>query len=1217
METDYGLYIPAASYVRVPSNHAYDFGVGDFTVTLLFQTAKAGPLLARKSPGTGTPAFAGWYLMLESSGAIRMVTDDGTGYYTVTSIATAALDNTWHSAAVVRQNGLLTIYFDGNPVAASVRSTLPTPLSVSNGMDLLMGRIDPELEPNAQFEGVIEDVTLWNRALAADEIVNTIFNNVQPGSSGLVGLWEMNRNFTDSSTTMNFATPVGSVAFRPVYHCVWVEGVNAYSYCSIDMHEDVDNDWGARIGAGGMIVVPSNNAYNFGAGDFSITALFQTTRGGTIISRKSATESGPGDAGWVVAVGGDGALTVSTDSGSGYYAVATAPTTALNGHWRSIAVVRQAGTLLVYLDAEQLSTTVRSTLPTPLNVSSSTRMLIGNTDRPVTPNGQFLGVIEDVTIWNRAITTTEIQMTRFNGLSGAEPGLVGFWKMDNDFADASPTRNTGSASGAVTFTPVHHPANRRQSLNIAAGTPYLYGGVFDKALNSGDFPAETVLNVYRPDGTPLRPGDASDTQLIMFAGSSVQVFLIQNPQAGKWVFELTSPTNVPVLFNAQTIPSSQIPQTITSALRTVYSQPPAAHVRFLAARKPEALVAFTVRWADIVLWAGVGIATVAVVVVAWPVITGAAIGSTLLYASAVAAGVGSVLVNAGLSGQISNAAYDASYQMGVGSNSAGGKNTGSCSLVLDGENYFPLLRNLLMAVQTGSYDIAGKQPPVCPTFENMFKAVSDAGRKAYVLMFDTSAIYHMIENSDILKFYPRVWVTGVDGRDNYRARDALKKYANVQARLETYGSQASYTPIYSQHSKLAVFSVNGVKTALVGGFNITPSYWDDEDHPMYDHGNFHSWHDTAVLLQGPIVDEVEKEFDRRWIKANFDTGPANEATYVKFACYHVKHDTCLDGPGKCNTSPSLIPYENPLNGNAPVPVDVLVTSSEYEEKFTQIKKKMIEKIGTASAYVYFENFTFHDLDVVNALVNKVNAAPGLTCIINLPYPTNGNDTEDQKGQDYLIRIAFATMLINTGQWTRATFNGNVTVEKNQCSSAMVTFLPGKGIEYATFNYVIGGQSTSIMLGTSLLDVVQTGQSSFVFTSGVRYFTTIDPNEPKFQCPDLSPNFRSIYIHSKLALFDDSYAIVGSANFNSRSLTYDGECSIGISSTAAVLPIRQAVFAHWGMDTPQNWAARMRTNVAGPKQGVCAVPLPISVLSRIEPPWYWAYAACIYEFSDIN
>ncbi|WP_340077523.1 LamG-like jellyroll fold domain-containing protein [Leptobacterium sp. I13] len=1219
METDYGIKISASSYIEVPTNTAYNFGKGDFTVTVLFQTKQSGALLSNIAP-QGATEGAGWLIYIEDNGAIRFTTSNGQGYFQVTSSPTVVLDNTWHSIAAMRLNGGLFIFLDGENLHTTIQSSLPTPLDVSNTRRLLFGNSDDQQVPNPQFVGVLEDITIWNKALNADQIRDTMFNNVDPSSNGLVGFWEMNKDFTDTSPIKNEADPIGNVHFIPIYHCVWVEGNNHYSYCSIDMHEDIEEDYGANISGTGQITIPSNQVYNFGTGDFSLTALFRTTQPGTIMSRKSSEEGAATDAGWLLVVNPNGVFQMKTDNGLGYYEVNSGATDALNGHWHSVAVTRTSGQIAIYYNGIKIPVTPKSTLNTPLNVSNSENLIIGNSIQPQNPYKQFEGTLEDITIWNKAINESEIQDTRFNGLSGNEAGLVGFWKMDNNFNDASPTGNNGASSGNVTFIPIAHPAIRRQSLNIPTGTPYLYGAVFDKELNNNTFPEDTILKVYRPDGTQLTAATAENNEYVLMSFDSVHAFNIENPQAGDWIFSLESPSDVPILFNAQTVPSTAIPQTITTNLQEVYDSPPASHVRFLAKRDPVRLAEFTWSWSSVAKWAGIGIAAVATVVTIAAVAAGATIMSPVVLGAAVAVGVGSAITNMGLMGEVSNAAYEASYKIGVGSASGGGSSNGSYAIVMDGQSYFPLLRNLLMAVQTGSYSATGKVVPDQPTFENLFKAISDAGKKAYVMMFNTAAIYHMIENADIVKFFPRKVIKGVDARDNYKSKAALTQYENIRVAMESYNSSSSYTPLYSQHQKLAIFSVNGVKVGLVGGFNITPSYWDDETHPMSDHNNFHTWHDTAVLLQGPIVEQVENEFNRRWVKSEMHYGLPQDGTYVKFSCYHVKHDTCLDGTNNCTPgTPSKFPYTNPITSDPQYPIDVLITSSEYEEKFTQIKDKIIEQINASSVYSYFENFTFHDLDVVNAIANKLSSNPNYSCIINVPYPTKGNDTEDQRGQFYMIRVAYAVIVLKTGKWSSIAFDGGTIITKDQCSSASVSVPDGKGIEYAVFNYTLksNGQSYSVAIGSNLINLEETTDSNLIFTSAVRYFDTLSPNEEKFQLPGLSVNFRSIYIHSKLALFDDKYAIIGSANYNSRSLTYDGECSIGVNSAAKAIEIRQEIFAHWGMDTVANWKTKMQSNAQNPQQGVCAVPLPIRVLSSSPIPWYWKYASYIYEFSDIN
>jgi phosphatidylserine/phosphatidylglycerophosphate/cardiolipin synthase-like enzyme len=58
------------------------------------------------------------------------------------------------------------------------------------------------------------------------------------------------------------------------------------------------------------------------------------------------------------------------------------------------------------------------------------------------------------------------------------------------------------------------------------------------------------------------------------------------------------------------------------------------------------------------------------------------------------------------------------------------------------------------------------------------------------------------------------------------------------------------------------------------------------------------------------------------------------------------------------------------------------------------------------------------------------------------------------------------------------------------------------------------------------------------------------------------NWQSIYIHSKLALFDDQWLALGTANFTYRSMNYDGEITVFINNPTIATNARTALFNHW-------------------------------------------------------
>lgn len=54
----------------------------------------------------------------------------------------------------------------------------------------------------------------------------------------------------------------------------------------------------------------------------------------------------------------------------------------------------------------------------------------------------------------------------------------------------------------------------------------------------------------------------------------------------------------------------------------------------------------------------------------------------------------------------------------------------------------------------------------------------------------------------------------------------------------------------------------------------------------------------------------------------------------------------------------------------------------------------------------------------------------------------------------------------------------------------------------------------------------------------------------------------VYIHSKVSIFDDTEAIVSSANLNGRSLRWDTEAGVILSTPSEVEALRRRIFAHW-------------------------------------------------------
>lgn len=1003
-------------------------------------------------------------------------------------------------------------------------------------------------------------------------------------------------------------------------------------------------DFGLRVSSGGHLTAPTIPAYDIANTDLTITCLIQTKQAGVIIAFQSADS----EKAWVFAVNAKGALTASI----GVKTYTSLELTLLDDAWHGVAFIRNNDQCSFYCDGMLYDATESESAV----AASNDDMLIIGDDAKLSE--QFIGILEDISIWSYGLSKDEILKTMLHQVDRTDPRLAGLWEMNNVYDDTSSHANPTTPHGDVDFIPICHcmwnrgankyayfaidvnpqdycdengrsiikdeTVTRRQAVTVESGTPFLYGGILDKSKNDFSFPTGAKVEVYRPDGTRLDTDEWGDDLFVQRTDNSIHAFTVKNPAEGTWIVEVTCPPETAVLISLQTTPTTDVANTIGDAVGEIYGNDVDFYIGDGASRLKWS-------WSKIALAVGVTLTVVAVVAVAAAVVVasgGAAVPLVVLQATTAVGLAGSALTTIGLIGITSAAESSKKTACGmkIGADGFGGQGNGEFAFLHDGREYFLTMRDLLLAVGAGHYDPQGITVPANPTFENLVRAAGSANRNAYILMWDTSVVYHMIENDDWLKYWLRRWWNSDDARRNARTIQALAGAKNVDARLEPY-TEGSYFSPTSQHEKIAVFSVNGEKCALVGGFNvITPAYWDDPDHPMYPDAqgkrNYHSWHDTAVLVTGDLAQLVEYEFDRRWNNtcADPDKIIQRDGTYAKISGWEIQHQSCLDEWSVCNQgTQSKTPYSDPRTKTIGATcADVLITNAQDPtNKVAQIRNKLVEKVKAAQSYIYFENFALHDPKLVQAIGSRLGAASGdFKVVILTPHPTEGADHQDQLGQFWLTRIGFAGIALATNEWVDFTTMSGQTITRESCDNWAVNFDDGAPIERGMFSCSRSRAMEYYPL-RDVKDVTLNSDSRLILSSPARYFTTLGPDEQKYELKGwTNPHFRAVYVHSKLALIDDVYAVVGSANFTSRSLTRDGECSIGIDGASNVAVIRAKLFSHWGVDTVADWRRRMNDFVTTKTDGLGVVPLMIGNLGDVEPTWALSIASAVIDPSDV-
>lgn len=144
-------------------------------------------------------------------------------------------------------------------------------------------------------------------------------------------------------------------------------------------------------------------------------------------------------------------LTVSANgSTQDNYLVSTTRLSA--GTWYHIAVSWDASTSTAtfYVNASSIGTATGSA--TSL-YNSSERFIIGALGQNNANGVQwFDGLIDDVRVWNVVRTATEISDNYQKELLGSETGLVGYWKLNNDYLDETANSNDLTAVNSPVFS---------------------------------------------------------------------------------------------------------------------------------------------------------------------------------------------------------------------------------------------------------------------------------------------------------------------------------------------------------------------------------------------------------------------------------------------------------------------------------------------------------------------------------------------------------------------------------------------------------------------------------------------------------------------------------------------------------------------------------------------------------------------------------------------
>jgi hypothetical protein len=157
-----GLYFSSGiDYLEGEDVSTFDFGTGDFSVSLWFKTtfSGAGARLISTRAVCFNDEF--WEVNVGAGKFIPCIDDSSGNIACVAGVATVN-DNEWHHGVFTRSGLNLVSYIDGAQDDIATASTL---IDLTNNAPLRIG----DSVCNNDYVGYIDEVRIYNRALSASE----------------------------------------------------------------------------------------------------------------------------------------------------------------------------------------------------------------------------------------------------------------------------------------------------------------------------------------------------------------------------------------------------------------------------------------------------------------------------------------------------------------------------------------------------------------------------------------------------------------------------------------------------------------------------------------------------------------------------------------------------------------------------------------------------------------------------------------------------------------------------------------------------------------------------------------------------------------------------------------------------------------------------------------------------------------------------------------
>jgi outer membrane protein assembly factor BamB len=215
--------------------------------------------------------------------------------------------------------------------------------------------------------------------------------------------------------------------------------------------------------------------FDFRENDFTIESWICTTTGGEVMSG-FPTATGNEHHGFRVNVTDQGRLrfaVINRNADSSFAAVSTL-TNLADGSWHHVAVVRRGDGVEMYVDgiSAEVQTAVKGSKPLDINGKSELTIgafVPGGGQRP---QAYFNGLMRELRVWDIALDAAKLQSRMQLVLTGKEPHMLGYWRMNEDDAARYTNRVPVPRHGSKAKPDFVRPFVTELALDVSA-FPYL------------------------------------------------------------------------------------------------------------------------------------------------------------------------------------------------------------------------------------------------------------------------------------------------------------------------------------------------------------------------------------------------------------------------------------------------------------------------------------------------------------------------------------------------------------------------------------------------------------------------------------------------------------------------------------------------------------------------------------------------------------------------